>query len=157
LQSAAFDVKEALQMRIRYCDRAGHYFPITTRRFLSGEYPAHLPAPRQKVQSGQCSHMDRHIFFGQDLKIKGLGTTFCVSAADELQKSSRDPLLWGGSIDEDDEESKKAAAKHPTKNGRFTPSPPINSVTDTGTRTKPGKHTNRLSVLACVCVQQHEP
>ena len=55
LRAASIDIKEALIMRQQYCRRMGHYFPVTTTKFLTGEYPSNLPPPRQKVQSGRLS------------------------------------------------------------------------------------------------------
>ncbi|WKY11007.1 hypothetical protein Q1695_002950 [Nippostrongylus brasiliensis] len=48
LKEAASHLIEALRMRNQYMERIGNQFPITTKRFLSGEYPANLPKYRRK-------------------------------------------------------------------------------------------------------------
>ncbi|PIO56906.1 hypothetical protein TELCIR_21693, partial [Teladorsagia circumcincta] len=48
LKDAATHLIEALRMRNQYMERIGNQFPVTTKRFLSGEYPANLPKYRRK-------------------------------------------------------------------------------------------------------------
>ncbi|XGW03236.1 hypothetical protein V3C99_014882 [Haemonchus contortus] len=48
LKDAATHLIEALRMRNEYMERIGNQFPVTTKRFLSGEYPANLPKYRRK-------------------------------------------------------------------------------------------------------------
>ncbi|VDO62646.1 unnamed protein product [Heligmosomoides polygyrus] len=48
LKDAASHLIEALRMRDQYMERIGNMFPITTKRFLSGEYPSNLPKYRRK-------------------------------------------------------------------------------------------------------------
>ncbi|KAL6740925.1 hypothetical protein Aduo_014228 [Ancylostoma duodenale] len=48
LKDAASHLIEALRMRNQYMEKIGNQFPITTKRFLSGEYPANLPKFRRK-------------------------------------------------------------------------------------------------------------
>ncbi|KAK6051249.1 putative AMP deaminase [Cooperia oncophora] len=48
LKDAATHLIEALRMRNQYMERIGNMFPVTTKRFLSGEYPANLPKYRRK-------------------------------------------------------------------------------------------------------------
>ncbi|VDM60447.1 unnamed protein product [Angiostrongylus costaricensis] len=48
LKDAATHLIEALRMRCQYMERIGNQFPITTKRFLNGEYPTNLPRFRRK-------------------------------------------------------------------------------------------------------------
>lgn len=46
---------EALHLRQVYMDRIGNTFPSTTRNFLTGRYPQHLPTCRRKnTESCEC-------------------------------------------------------------------------------------------------------
>lgn len=51
LDAAANDIREALVIRQTYANRNGHYFPVTTAKFLDGQYPDHLPSPQHKDNS----------------------------------------------------------------------------------------------------------
>lgn len=48
LKEAAKELIEALVLREEYMDRIGNNFPSTTKNFLSGRYPKHLPKCRRK-------------------------------------------------------------------------------------------------------------
>ncbi|VDK29731.1 unnamed protein product [Gongylonema pulchrum] len=48
LKEAARELIEALALREQYMDRIGNQFPSTTKNFLSGLYPKHLPRSRRK-------------------------------------------------------------------------------------------------------------
>uniref|UniRef100_A0AC35TGL2 AMP deaminase n=1 Tax=Rhabditophanes sp. KR3021 TaxID=114890 RepID=A0AC35TGL2_9BILA len=58
-QEAAKQLIEALNLRNEYMDRIGNFFPTTTKSFISGHYPEHLPKCRKK-NTEQMSNTSFH-------------------------------------------------------------------------------------------------
>lgn len=48
LKAAADSIIEALNLRKKYMEKIGNYFPSTTKNFLNGHYPKNLPKYRRK-------------------------------------------------------------------------------------------------------------
>jgi AMP deaminase len=51
LGEASVDLRKALELRLKYSERVGHAFHRTTKKFLTGEYPDHMPENRKKSES----------------------------------------------------------------------------------------------------------